>query len=548
MRFSLRTHHLVVIFLAVAVAFTGLAFVAVDQPASAACSSGSSVVILQPNNTTTATPLSGIVQLKAYSTPTSASSIGFQLMGPVNQSLGEGVQSGTNWTLNWDTRNQPNGGYQVVAIARYGTATTLNCASAPLPLAINNVATQAPALSLAVSPAGWQGPVGGSASFNVQATYVDQYGRSSKVTPTAVNWTSPLGVANPPTAPSTVFQAGTTQGSATLKVMAGYLGVSANAAVPIKVGPPTAPSMTATPAPSPAPSTGTTASPTPTPRLEAGEAQRLANMDTIFRPADPTNTQPIVNLPTLSCMEKAVGAARFAEISGGKSQPTAAERRLAANCFSGSEAIPAVLAPVTPTRLSELATTEDAVTIGAAKPYKVTGEGGKEISAYLISGTGAPNSTVYIYVFSDPLVLRAETNAQGKWEYVLENPLPEGKHEVYAVAEKDAGTFVRTSAVPVQVAAAAPTSSDGSLVVGKGLSTNQWLFIISAVIMVLMAIGLLFTILRRRPKPDAQLTPPPVPAQPAPPAPAPVAPTAPAPAPATPTNPTPPGDPHGPAV
>ncbi len=494
---NLRTHHLIATLLTGAIVLSSLAYFAADSPvAQATCASGASVVITAPA-ANTASPLSGIINVRATSTPTNASGLSFMLLSPVQQSIGEATLSGTNWTFNWDTRNHPNGAYQLMAMARFGTATSLNCASPAIPVMINNLPTQQPSLAATIAPTAWQGPVGASSSFAVDTLYTDQFGRLSHVSPVGVNWHSDAGATAPNGGITTVFRAGTVAKTGTVVADVTYNSLVAHAVAAVRVGP--AGTVTTTPAPTPTPTAfqSGNSSPTPSP-LSPGEAARLAAMPTIFRPAAPTNSDPVVSLPTLGCLEKAVGAVRFAEISSGKSQPTAAERKLAANCFGGSEAIPTLLAPVAPTKLTELATTKDIVSVGAVKNQVITTKDGKKVSGLLINGKAAPNSSVFIYVFSDPLVLRAETDAKGEWSYVLENPLPEGKHEVYAVAEKDASTFVRTSAVPIQVAAAAPGAADGSLVVEGKWSTQQVALAGGAALLTLVALGLTFTLVRRR--------------------------------------------------
>jgi hypothetical protein len=510
---SLRTHHFIVLLLAGAVSLSSLAFLVVDNPsARAGCATGASVVMINPSSTasSTNTVQSGIVTLKAQSTPTTASGVSFMVVAPTTKSLGEATQSNAGWTLAYDTRNLANGTYQVLAVAHFGTATSLDCASPVAPLTVQNQATQAPRLEAIINPQSWQGPVRASAPFRVDTIFRDQYGRSSHVSPTGVNWRSPLGTVAPNGGPSTVFTAGSTVAGGILIADVAFNGLTAQATASIGVKPAGTTTNTgsgsgSTPGPTPPPRTadGPLPSATVSP-LSTEEAARLASMPTIFRPASPTNTNPVVNLPTLGCLEKAVGALRFAEISGGKSQPIAAERKLAAACFSGSEAIPAVLAPVAPSSLTNLATTKEAVTVGEVKTQTLTTKDGKKVANLLLTGTGAPNSSIFLYVFSDPLVLRAETDNQGKWSYVLENQLPSGKHEVYAVAEKDAGTFVRTSAVPITVAAANQTNGATALVIDGPLSALQVGFIIGAAAMVLVALFLLVRLVRHRVRSSAR--------------------------------------------
>lgn len=136
--------------------------------------------------------------------------------------------------------------------------------------------------------------------------------------------------------------------------------------------------------------------------------------------------------------------------------------------------------------------------MGSVKAHNSKSKDGKTISGLLLSGTGAPNSDVFIYVFSDPLVLHATTDSKGAWSYVLETPLKAGKHEVYAVAQKDAATFVRTSAVPITVAAAAPGGASGGLVIESKYSRAQVGFAAGAFALVVGGVFIVILLLRRR--------------------------------------------------
>ena len=187
---------------------------------------------------------------------------------------------------------------------------------------------------------------------------------------------------------------------------------------------------------------------------------------------------------------------RFKAISGGTDAATSEERLDGSKCFSGSERIPSTIAPVEPTRIAEVQATTSIVTLASAKNEIITNKTGDKISAILLTGTGAPDSDVFVYIFSDPMVLRAQTDKTGKWNYVLQNPLKPGHHEIYAVAAKDSNTFVRTSAVPVSIAAAATGSQDGSLVIESRWKPAQVAYAGGAVLMIIVAIFLLFRIRR----------------------------------------------------
>jgi hypothetical protein len=507
-----RSHHIAVSLsvgaLLVSILGSLVVSLADSSTALATCGTGASVVITSPTNTSGGQPLNGVRGLTAYSTPTVASGMTFMLIAPNQTPIGEAVQNGSTWKLDWDTRNVPNGGYQLIAVAHFGSATTLDCASPALPIYIQNNPTQAPQLTATITPNNWDTTIGTSRTFSIDALYTDQYGRQSHVGPATSNsfvWHTSIGSLTTTQGATTVLTASPTTGTGVLGATVAYAGLNATATAPIKVSATssgsgsTSGNTSASPEPNSSPATGSTTS-APGSDTTSDDTTRLATMPTIFRPVKPTNSDPVVALSTLSCLEKKVGFTRFQEISSGKSQPTAAERKTAAGCFSGPEPIPAVLAPVAPAHINEIEQTEDLIKVAEIKNTIVTNKEGKKITGLLVSGQGAPNTNVFVYVFSDPLVLRAQTDAKGNWSYVLETPLKPGHHEVYAVAEKDAGTFVRSSAVPISIAAAAPGSQDGSLVIERRLSPAQIGFIAGAVLAVLAAIGVLFGLLRRRRK------------------------------------------------
>lgn len=502
---TIRAHHAAVVVFAGTLVAAAATWMALDVPrAEAACGTGSSVIITDPGTASTAQVLSGVRNLRAYSTPVTASGMTFMLYGTTSIPLGEATQNGSDWRLEWDSRNIANGNYQLIAIARFGTATTLNCASPVVPITIHNVPTQAPTLTSTITPSSWQATVGQTSTFSVDTIYTDQYGRKSHVSPTAPNvltWHSSIGSLGSNAGTSTVLRAGATPGQGLLMTDITYNNLTVHAQIPIKIvaAASTTTNPTATPKPSISPSPSpATSPPSTTTTATTSDSTRLATTPTIFRPETATNSKPVVGLPTLSCLEQKIGQVAFEQISSGKTRPTAEQRRLAVECFSGSQAIPAVLAPVAPTHIQEVErASNNLITVSGIKNTTITNSEGKKVAGLMVSGKGAPNTDVFIYVFSDPLVLRAQTDNQGIWSYILETPLKPGKHEVYAVAEKDAGSFVRTSAVPISIAAAAPGSQDGNLIIERQWSTAQIGFMAIAFLLVLAAGGVTVTLLRR---------------------------------------------------
>lgn len=507
-----KSHHLAVSLIAGAIFLSGMTWVSVRVPTvQATCGAGSAIVITDP--TTSGGAIGGIFAFKAYnSSATVPTSVTFKISAPTAIVLGDAlppVSGSTNWLLNWDTINVPNGSYQLSAIAHYGPNTTADCLSSPLSFNIYNppvAPTQASTLSVTLSPSTWQALPGQQRTFTVSGTYTNQNGTAYPVSPSAgatFLWDTNAGSVAPNNGPGTVLTARSLAGTYNLGVTVTMNDLTKHAVATISVvAPTTTTTTTGTPMPSPSP----TPSPQPiagiagTAPLTAAQVITLTTTPTIFRPTTDSNAAPILSAPTLGCLQEKIGA-NYVGISKGMLQPTSTDRLKGLVCFSGASRIPSILAPVAPAHIAEVPRTSDLITMGKIVNQITTNQKGDKITAILLTGTAAPKSNVYLYVFSDPMVLRAETDANGKWSYVLQNPLEPGKHEVYAVAAKDATNFVRTSAIPISVAAAANGSNDGSLVIESRWQAAQVGYVGVAILMVIAALLLLLRLARaRRPR------------------------------------------------
>ncbi len=60
-------------------------------------------------------------------------------------------------------------------------------------------------------------------------------------------------------------------------------------------------------------------------------------------------------------------------------------------------------------------------------------------SGLKIQGKGLPNSFVTLYVYSLPTIVVVKTDGAGYWEYVLDKPLTDGQHTVYATVTDNNG-------------------------------------------------------------------------------------------------------------
>jgi len=509
-----KSHHLAVSLFAGAIFLSGLAWVSIQVPTvQAACGTGASIAISSP--TTSGGAIAGTFQLSAYSPSTTLpTGVTFAISAPTTMVIGNAqpIPNGpyVNWVFNWDTTTIPDGSYQLSAIAHYGTNPAADCNSSPLSFNVHNLATataQTPTLVIAITPSSWLALPGQQRSFAASGTYTDQNGTKYPVgSGSTFLWDTNAGSAAPNNGLSTLLTARSVAGSYNLGVTVTMSGLTQHAVATINIAPPTTTTNTSSPTPSPSTATSPTPTPATSPQpitgvagtapLTAAQITTLTTTPTIFRPTTDTNAAPILPAPILGCLQEKIGT-NYAGISAGTLQPTSTDRLKGLACFSGTTRIPSVLAPIAPAHIAEVPRTNGLITIGKIVNQTTTNQKGDKITAILLTGTAAPNSSLYLYFFSDPMVLRAETDSHGKWSYVLQNPLVPGKHEVYAVAAKDSTNFVRTSAMPIAVAAAADGNKSGSLVIESRWQAAQVGYVGVAALMVIAALLLLLRLVRK---------------------------------------------------
>jgi hypothetical protein len=69
----------------------------------------------------------------------------------------------------------------------------------------------------------------------------------------------------------------------------------------------------------------------------------------------------------------------------------------------------------------------------------------KEKKALKIQGKALPYSFVTIYIFSLPIVVVTKADENGNWQYVLDKPLSDGQHTVYATLTNNHGEIEESS-------------------------------------------------------------------------------------------------------
>lgn len=66
-------------------------------------------------------------------------------------------------------------------------------------------------------------------------------------------------------------------------------------------------------------------------------------------------------------------------------------------------------------------------------------------SKVLFKGKAEPEANVVLYIFSDPLIISVKADKNGDWEYVLEDDISEGDHEVFVTISDQEGKTLKRS-------------------------------------------------------------------------------------------------------
>ncbi len=412
------------------------------------------------------------------------------------------------WRLSWATNGLPNGQYYLYARAIYPTGSTVaDCLSNPTNISVANGApTTAPVLTVSIQPASWEGPTNVSVSFKATVAYKDSAGQITDVSTASVfGWSTTIGSIG--TGGHTVgYYSGPQDGTGQLNLSAHYNNLTATASAALKINP-----SSSYTTPSPTPNSDTGPSPSVAPAPGATTAGGPSPSPTPHPTTPPISVQP--DSKEAGCLEKILGTTRFKDINSGASQPTAEERQKGAVCFGNGSLVPSPLAPVAPADVKNLPTdSTNKITVGEAKQESKQDSAGKEQKIIKLSGKAAPNTEVYLYIFSEPLVLKTKADGDGNWNYTLENPLKPGKHEVYATTEKEPASFVRSQPLFINVARALASEQNpqgNSLNLAQASRLEFILYLGGGILLILVGIRLLLLVHKRfKKKPlDSEVTP-----------------------------------------
>jgi hypothetical protein len=107
------------------------------------------------------------------------------------------------------------------------------------------------------------------------------------------------------------------------------------------------------------------------------------------------------------------------------------------------------------------------------------------------SGKAPAGTMVTLYIYSDPIIVRLETDKDGLWSYTLTKELPDGTHKAYVAMTDSAGRILAKSAPLPFVKSAAAVSISGPTLPGSAPSAPSLFSGASLYALVLIILGVL---------------------------------------------------------
>ncbi|MBA2279271.1 hypothetical protein H0V99_02445 [Candidatus Saccharibacteria bacterium] len=439
----------------------------------------------------TTNPMGGIANVILGSPSGSSETMSKVIIRSNGQPIGRAQPNSTySWSMPWVTGLHQNGPANLDAEV-YFTATNSPCI-APGP-SLNIFNPTAANLTAVAQPPNWQGPMSFSFPISVHAEV-----NTPAFDPTIYSlylWSTTIGNINP-NHNQAQFSSGQTVGTGNVVIRVKYGGKEALLSLPIVVKSPDSPL--------PEPGTSNTDSSTTSPTTTSDPATAVSTPETVQRQATLQNN-PIAQ----DCVISALGEARFTAINTGASRPTLEEIKKFNVCFASSNYIlPSNFSPVVPLTIKELQKNNQLVLNKLENTTKENETG--TVDVLKIGGKAAPNSLVFVYIFSDPLVLTTTTDSNGNWTYLLEDPIESGEHEVYSVVDRGDGVYERSDPVSFFIGTAeAADANPGGLSLrlaeeATPAQSNRSMLLYAAatgLLVVLVLTALLLTLRRRKAKP-----------------------------------------------
>ncbi len=324
----------------------------------------------------------------------------------------------------------------------------------------------------------------------MKATLVSGAVRTDITKEAAYDWSTTRGVLSPQGSLAKV-NSGPESGDGTISVKVRYGGQVRQADISLHIQPHTA----AESYPSVSNSGTATASINPTTPKTLEEAQNTG----LFATAQNRSGQGDAELER--CLENVFGQGEYQRRVQQQTRLKYEELAKTEQCFvRRNSVLPANLAPVEPEKVSQL-TVKSLLKV---ESMKTVTQNGKQVIQ--MQGVAEPNKTVVLYVFSEPLVLVAKADTNGKWSYALEDPMQPGKHEVYVTVEGDnAQAPVRSDGFGFAIATAPKTKLNPlglsfALQQTDKLTVFYGLYIATAALIVILALLLSMWYIKRRRK------------------------------------------------
>jgi len=116
------------------------------------------------------------------------------------------------------------------------------------------------------------------------------------------------------------------------------------------------------------------------------------------------------------------------------------------------------------------------------------------------TGKAEPNQLIYLYIFSDPIVVSVKADSNGDWEYDLDKELATGEHKIYVAVKNDDNTIkAKSSALSFFVGKAVAASADqGQVATTTKRSNYLFYYIMFAVSFVTLIISVIFYMLTKK--------------------------------------------------
>jgi len=452
---------------------------ALSTTVGGACGSGYSISIQPSNSGDTNRILSGLVSVDV-NIPTNAYQIGqivISASGIDNQKITIGqaqlLSTGPKWTFKWETALWPLKSRAIKLSANVAYLGNGSCTvdSSDMYYVIND--QQA---NMTVTITGQTAPtyVGSTSIYTVNSVVNGVSSTTIDLTPYRIlSWTESTDIGYLSSIPNGYieksqiqFNSGNVPGVNTISVKVIYGGIERTESIPVTVKASETTSNGAN-------STVNSSAPVATTVNPATNDDSTKSIQTI--PLVPATTiqlsssQVQVTPVTKTCVEESLTADRYAAINSGKSRPTAGEVTKMATCFAPSKYIlPSNFSPVDPMKVSKL-DFSDKVTVSNLENV-MTKVDSKDKQTLKITGKAAPNSTVILYVYSDPLVITTQSDSDGNWQYIIEDPLEPGKHEVYSIVDNGDGVYKRSDPMSFLISTASASDTNPN---GLGLTLSE---------------------------------------------------------------------------